>query len=91
VIKETLRLYAPLPASEPRSYPGDVVVDGYRIPRGTVVSMAPFALHRNGNVFKDPLVFDPERWLRCTPDEAAEMKRWFWAFSSGGRMCIGMQ
>lgn len=90
VIKETLRLYAPLPGTEPRSPPTAVTVDGYTIPAGTVVSISPYALHRNPDVFKDPLKFNPERWLGTSQD-AAEMKKWFWAFSSGGRMCIGMQ
>ena len=90
VIKETLRLYAPLPASEPRSLPIDCVVDGYKIPANCVVSMSPYSLHRNPDVFPDPLVFNPERWLG-DGKEVAEMKKWFWAFSSGGRMCIGMQ
>lgn len=31
----------------------------------------------------------PERWLEVTQDERDEMMRWFWAFGSGGRMCIG--
>ncbi|KAK5126595.1 hypothetical protein LTR85_009529 [Meristemomyces frigidus] len=89
VIKETLRLYAPLPASEPRSYPyGETVIDGYTIPAGTVVSMSPYSLHRNAEVFPDPLTFDPERWTGVRDDVAA---KWFWAFSSGGRMCIGLQ
>lgn len=87
VIKETLRLYAPLPGSEPRSLPTTTTIDGYCIPARTVVSMSPFSLHRNSDVFKDPLDFNPDRWL----DASAEMKKWFWAFSSGGRMCIGMQ
>ena len=89
VIMETLRLYAPLPASEPRSLPTDCVVDGYAIPSGTVVSMAPHSLHRNPQVFDNPLEFCPDRWLGDSA-KAAEMKKWFWAFSSGGRMCIGM-
>lgn len=90
IIKETLRLYAPLPTYEPRSCPVDTVVDGYTIPANTVVGVAPFTLHRNPAIFKDPTVFKPERWLG--PDsETAEMNRWFWAFSSGGRMCIGLQ
>ncbi|KAI1341772.1 cytochrome P450 [Xylariaceae sp. FL0016] len=89
IIKETLRLYAPLPASEPRSFPRDTVVDGYQIPAGTVVSMSPYTLHRNAEVFPDPLEFRPERWLGECGD-LTEMKKWFWAFSSGGRMCIGM-
>jgi cytochrome P450 len=90
VIKETLRLYAPLPASEPRSLPVDTVIDGYKIPANTTVSMSPYSLHRNADVFPDSLVFNPERWLGDSKD-VAEMKKWFWAFSSGGRMCIGIQ
>lgn len=90
VIKETLRLYAPLPASEPRSLPVDTVIDGYKVPANTVVSMSPYNLHRNPEIFPDPLVFNPERWLGNEKD-VVEMKKWFWAFSSGGRMCIGMQ
>ena len=90
VLKETLRLYAPLPASEPRSLPTDSVIDGFQIPAGTVVGMSPYTLHRNPDIFPGPLVFNPERWLG-DPKEVAEMKKWFWAFSSGGRMCIGIQ
>ncbi|KAJ5953245.1 benzoate 4-monooxygenase cytochrome P450 [Penicillium verhagenii] len=89
IIKETLRLYAPLPASEPRSLPVDTIIDGYKIPANTVVSMSPYTLHRNAEVFPDPLVFKPERWLGECGD-LVEMKKWFWAFSSGGRMCIGL-
>lgn len=90
VIKETLRLYAPLPASEPRSLPVLTTIDGYNIPANTTVSMSPYSLHRNAEVFKDPLEFNPERWFGDAK-EVAEMKKWFWAFSSGGRMCIGIQ
>ncbi|KAJ9133378.1 putative Benzoate 4-monooxygenase cytochrome P450 [Pleurostoma richardsiae] len=89
IIKETLRLYAPLPASEPRSLPVDTTIDGYLVPAGTVVSMSPYTLHRNPEVFPEPLKFKPERWLGEYGD-LAEMRKWFWAFSSGGRMCIGL-
>ncbi|CAK7243325.1 MAG: hypothetical protein STHCBS139747_004843 [Sporothrix thermara] len=97
VLKETLRLYAPLPATQPRVHAGnkDTTIDGWRIPAGTVVGMDPFALHRNPEVFRDPSAFRPDRWLPGegpeTEEEQATMRRWFWAFSSGGRMCIGMQ
>ena len=94
VLRETLRLYAPLPASEPRTMPNNnVMVDGFQIPAGTVVSMDPYTLHRNPDVFPQPLAFRPERWLGENPalGDPVEMKRWFWAFSSGARMCIGMQ
>jgi cytochrome P450 len=91
VIKETLRLFAPLPGTEPRFADTDQVVDEYMITRGTVVSMSPYTLHRNPAVFMDPLRFNPDRWVDSSAEEITEMKRWFWAFSSGGRMCIGMQ
>lgn len=90
VVRETLRLFAPLPASEPRTCLVDVVVDGYVIPGGTVCAMAPFSLHRNADVFAEPERWDPERWLRGDEKTLAEMKKWYWPFSSGGRMCIGM-
>ena len=93
VLKESLRLYSPLPAFEPRSCPVDVVVDGYDIPAGTIVGMSPYCLHREDNVFVRPLAFRPERWLsdKGTLLPESDMKnRYFWAFSSGARMCIGM-
>jgi hypothetical protein len=89
VIKETLRLYAPLPATEPRASPVNTVIDGYEIPANTVVGMLPYALHRNPQVFHEPSKFDPDRWFG-TSESVAEMKKWWWAFSSGGRMCIGI-
>jgi cytochrome P450 len=79
-----------LPASEPRSINTPCSIDGHTIPAGTVVNMSPYSLHRNAEVFPDPLKFDPDRWLGQT-EQVALMNRWFWAFSSGGRMCIGLQ
>ena len=93
VIKETLRLYAPLPTFEPRSSPLDTLIDGFHIPAGATVGMSPYCLHREPTVFPDPLKFDPERWLTeegIPLPESAPQNRWFWSFSSGGRMCIGM-
>ncbi|UPX12671.1 uncharacterized protein EKO05_0003212 [Ascochyta rabiei] len=89
VIKETLRLFSPLPASEPRTSQIPTVIEGYTIPARTVVSVSPYSLHRNSEVFAEPLKFNPDRWLDPC-ENIAEMNRWFWAFSSGGRMCIGL-
>lgn len=90
VIKETLRLYAPIPASQPRVSAQDVTIDGHLVPAATVVSCQAYSLHRNAAIFPDPLTFNPDRWL-VDSDTISEMKRWWWPFSSGGRMCIGMQ
>ena len=83
---ETLRLYAAAPAPQPRiSPPRPTVIDGYTIPTGTRVSTAAYVMHRNTAVYPEPEVWRPERWL----GEKGEEMRWFWAFGSGGRMCVG--
>ncbi|KAL6704454.1 hypothetical protein ACN47E_008198 [Coniothyrium glycines] len=67
------------------------MIDGYKIPSATVCAMDPFSLHRNEEVFPDPLEWNPSRWLRKYDDpDLIEMKRWWWPFSSGARMCVGM-
>lgn len=93
VVRESLRLYSPLPTFEPRTSPVDTVVDGYHIRAGTVVGMSPFCLHRDATVYPSPLTFQPERWLSPSGaliPESDDRNRYFWAFSSGARMCIGM-
>lgn len=92
IIMETLRLHAPIPGIEPRVTPaGGCTLAGYtNIPANVRVSAMAYALHRNEEVFPDPEHWKVDRWLK--PAESAEMKemmRWFWAFGSGGRMCIG--
>ncbi|KAJ9657248.1 hypothetical protein H2198_004474 [Neophaeococcomyces mojaviensis] len=93
VLRESLRLYTPLPAFEPRSASTDTVIDGFKIPARTIVGMSPYCMHREESVFPEPLVFKPERWLdsdSLSLHESALQNKWFWAFSSGARMCIGM-
>lgn len=94
VIKEALRLFTPLPSFEPRLAHEDVVIDDCAIPAGTVVGMSPFCMHRNSDVFPEPEVFRPGRWLNDDGNsllpESAPQNKWFWAFSSGARMCIGL-
>ncbi|RFU31610.1 hypothetical protein B7463_g4748, partial [Scytalidium lignicola] len=90
VSKELLRLYAPIPESQPRTSMYDATIDGYLVPAGTVVSCQAYSLHRNPNVFYYPHQFSSDRW-QGSEDDITEMNRWWWPFSSGGRMCIGIQ
>lgn len=92
IIKETLRLFAPIPATEPRLCRSNTVVDGFDIKAYTVVGIAPYVLHRDEDVYNSPLSFDPARWLDANGKElgVGELaNKHFWAFSSGARMCIG--
>ncbi|MCJ1379685.1 hypothetical protein MMC17_002787 [Xylographa soralifera] len=91
LLLETLRLHAAIPGPQPRVTPSTpTTLAGYsNIPPNTRVSALPYTLHRNAAVFPDPLTWKPERWLEAGKEEKEEMMRWFWAFGSGGRMCIG--
>lgn len=94
VIKEVLRLYTPTPALLNRvTPPGGAVIEGYTIPGGITIGTSGKCMHRNEKVFPDAEAFKPERWLSDETEENCnrlkEMNRWFWAFGSGGRMCVG--
>jgi len=95
ILRETLRLYAAVAGPQPRVTPiakhgtAGVVIDGFGIPSGTRISTSAYVLHRNEDVYKDSGHWIPERWLDADQDQAIQMRKWFWAFGSGGRMCIG--
>ncbi|KAL2188162.1 cytochrome P450 [Thermothelomyces heterothallicus CBS 203.75] len=64
-ILEALRLYPPSPASQQRVVPrGGATVDGYYLPAGTTVAVAPWASNRSARNFAEPDAFRPERWLQ---------------------------
>ena len=91
IVLESLRLHPAVPGPQPRVTPNSPVsIDSYNnIPSGIRVSAQAYTLHRNSKVFPEPEVWKPERWLEVSPEGKTEMMRWFWAFGSGSRMCIG--
>lgn len=93
IVTETLRLHAPIPGIQPRVTPApSCSLAGYDdIPPNTRVNAQAYSLHRNPEVFPDPESWQPERWLKEANGSAEleERRRWFWAFGSGGRMCVG--
>lgn len=91
-LTETLRLHAPIPGPQPRVTPSTPtsLVNSPPLPAGVRVSASAYSLHRNPNVFPDPEKWRPERWLEGDRESVGEMRRWFWAFGSGGRMCVGI-
>lgn len=98
VIRETLRLHPPVPSGLERRVTkreGAITVGGHVVPSGWIVGASPDTLHRRPDVFAEPGEWRPDRWLANTSDEArraslGDMKRHFYAFGAGPRMCIGV-
>ena len=87
VVREALRLYPPAYILY-RQTTEDVVIGGYRIPEGTVLTLPQFRLHRDGRFYDDPETFRPGRWADGEdgrPDYA------YFPFGGGPRHCIGMR
>lgn len=90
VIKEGLRLSYGVIGRLPRVIETNgLVLNGYPIPRGTIVGMSSWMMHRNPKIFPDPDTFLPERWL--DPANAGKLEKSFVAFSRGSRQCLGIQ
>jgi cytochrome P450 len=86
VVKEAMRLYPPA-YSIAREAARDVEIGGHLIPKGTVVIVNVFAMHRRPDVFSNPEAFDPDRFAN---DAEKKMPRLaYMPFGAGPRICIG--
>ena len=86
VVREAMRLYPPAPgvAREPIE---DVKIGGYDVPKGSLISVNIYALHRDPRFFEDPERFDPDRFSNAW-DERIPRYAYF-PFGGGPRVCIG--
>ncbi|KAI9928453.1 hypothetical protein ASPWEDRAFT_170549 [Aspergillus wentii DTO 134E9] len=92
MVRETLRLHSPAPGPLPRvtpHTPSGTSIDSYHnIPGGVKVSSSAYSLHRIEEVYPNPAEWLPERWLH-PEGRIHDMRRLWWPFGSGGRMCLG--
>ncbi|KAK0270305.1 hypothetical protein LTR54_017022 [Friedmanniomyces endolithicus] len=88
VMYEALRLHPAVGMSLPREVPiGGATIAGQYLPAGSVVGANPWVIHRNKEVYGDDVeAFRPERWMI---EDNGDMHRFFFAFGSGARMCLG--
>ncbi|KAG2414133.1 hypothetical protein HFD88_003324 [Aspergillus terreus] len=55
----------------------------------TTVSAAVTALHRKSQIFPNPEIFAPERWLDATPERRRALEAHLQPFGYGARVCLG--
>ncbi|KAH9777427.1 cytochrome P450 family 706 subfamily A polypeptide 4 [Citrus sinensis] len=64
-------------------------VGGYTVPKGARVFVNVWAIHRDPSVWKNPLEFNPERFLNSKWDYSGSDFNYF-PFGSGRRICAGI-
>src|ERR1051325_6422950 len=87
VVQEALRLYPPAYGIFRLARRADEA-GGVAVPKGAIIMIAPWLLHRHKKLWTEPDVFDPRRFLPGAPlpDRFAYLP-----FGMGPRVCIGAQ
>ncbi|KAF5526081.1 3-hydroxyphenylacetate 6-hydroxylase [Colletotrichum aenigma] len=82
--KEIGRYFVVLKLALPKATYTDVTWGSATIPADTLVFLNSWACNRDSDLFAEPDVFAPERWLPDAPDQYAHQ----FAFGIGRRMCV---
>uniref|UniRef100_A0A0A9B085 Uncharacterized protein n=1 Tax=Arundo donax TaxID=35708 RepID=A0A0A9B085_ARUDO len=89
VLKETLRMHPPLTLLLPRETTQQVNITGYDVPANTRIIVNTWAIGRDPNIWKDPEMFNPERFMGSEIDFNGSHFE-FMPFGSGRRICHGL-
>ncbi|KAG5681318.1 hypothetical protein PVAND_010767 [Polypedilum vanderplanki] len=89
-IDETLRKWPIIPvlfrmATNDYQIPGSDAV----IEKGTAVYIPVLGMHRDHDIFEDPMTFKPERFLNSADGNGKVKGAFYLPFGVGGRICIG--
>ena len=86
VVLECLRLWPPFVGGL-RVAEKDTKIGEYQVPKGYGVFYVSMMAHKDPEVFRDPEVFDPDRWLNANKEDRDKI----FGFGSGLHKCIGEQ
>ncbi|XP_075668410.1 cytochrome P450 71D11-like [Castanea sativa] len=89
IVKETLRLHAPVPLLLPRECRERCRLNGYEIPVKTKVIVNAWAIGRDPKHWNDPERFNPERFLDNSIDYKGTNFSYI-PFGAGRRICPGI-
>lgn len=88
-VDETLRKYPPAPFLIRESN------KDYRVPnsnqvitKGTSIIISSFGLHRDPDIYEDPLTFKPERFIDSTNGRGKATGLFYLPFGDGARVCV---
>jgi len=85
-LNEAMRLYPPA-WGIPRATRVDDEIDGYDVPRRTLVFVSTYVIHRHPEFWPSPDVFDPDRFSKQRSE--GRPRHAFLPFGTGQRTCIG--
>lgn len=85
VVRETMRMYPMIPGPLERHLGKPIQVSGLEVPKGVIASTAAYSQGRLADVFPQPDLWDPARWITATDS----MKTNWIPFGSGCRSCPG--
>ncbi|NXU73276.1 CP3A9 protein, partial [Oreotrochilus melanogaster] len=88
VLSETLRLY-PIGGRIERTCKRDVEINGVTIPKGMIVMIPAYTLHRSPEYWPNPEEFRPERFSKENKESIDPYT--YLPFGAGPRNCIGMR